>query len=345
MKPGDLPSPDAAAATATPSPASPAAQPHQAGAHSTEGREGLATGYVDLQVNGYVGVDFNDPRTSPEAIGQAAEAMVADGVACALPTVITGDIAEMVQCIANIRQAVQSFPQAAAVFQGLHIEGPFLSPEPGYIGAHPVRHAHAQDLAALEQLIAAGGGLVRLVTLAPEIDSGGKLTKLCRERGILVAAGHTNASLEQLDECIAAGLRLFTHLSNGCPRLMDRHDNIIYRALRRADQLRFTLIADGFHVPELLFRNLLQWVAPDRLAVVSDAISAAGLGPGTFQLGERQVVIGPDRAARDASGEHFVGSASTMRDADRWLKDVMGLSQLHREQLLRNNPNDWLASA
>jgi N-acetylglucosamine-6-phosphate deacetylase len=167
---------------------------------------------------------------------------------------------------------------------------------------------------------------------------------MCRERGVLVSAGHSDASLDQLDECIAAGLRLFTHLGNGCPRQMDRHDNIIYRALRRADQLRFTLIADGFHVPELLFRNLLQWVPLERLAVVSDAISAAGLGPGTYQLGERQVTIGSDRAARDPSGEHFVGSASTMRDADHWLDSVLHLSQPDRASLLRNNPLHWLAA-
>lgn len=302
-------------------------------------------GYVDLQVNGYVGIDFNDPQTTPHAIGQAAIAMIADGVSLALPTIITGELSAMSQCIANVRQAIQSEPQAAEVFQGLHVEGPFLSPEPGFIGAHPTRFALQQDLAALERLIAAGGGLVRLVTLAPEIDVGGKLTKMCRERGIVVAAGHTNATLEQLDTCISSGLRLFTHLGNGCPRQMDRHDNIIYRALRCADRLRYTLIADGFHVPELLFRNLLQWVPLERLAVVSDAISAAGLGPGTYQLGERQVTIGIDRAARDPSGEHFVGAASTMRDADHWLASVLGLAERDRVKLLRNNPRDWLASA
>ncbi len=305
----------------------------------------IAAGYADLQVNGYVGVDFNDPRTTPEAIGQAATAMIADGVSLAFPTIITAEITAMVHCITNVRRAVQSNPHAAEVFQGLHIEGPFLSPAPGYIGAHPVRYALAQDLRALELLVAAGGGLVRLVTLAPEIDVEGRLTKMCRERGILVAAGHTDATLEQLDTCIAAGLRLFTHLGNGCPRQMDRHDNIIYRALRRVDRLRYTLIADGFHVPELLFRNLLQWVPVERLAIVSDAISAAGLGPGTYQLGERQVTIGADRAARDPSGEHFVGSASTMRDADNWLTATLGLGEVQRAMLMRNNPIDWLTGA
>jgi N-acetylglucosamine-6-phosphate deacetylase len=300
--------------------------------------------YVDLQVNGYVGIDFNDPQTEPEAIHRAAAAMRADGVELALPTIITAGIDAMSQCISNICQAVRADAATAAIFQGVHIEGPFISPQPGFIGAHPMRHAMCQDLAAMERLLAAGGGLVRLVTLAPEMDPQGRMTKMCRERGILIAAGHSDASLDQLDECIAAGLRLFTHLGNGCPRQLDRHDNIIYRALRRADQLRFTLIADGFHVPELLFRNLLDWVPLERLAVVSDAISAAGLGPGTYQLGEREVTIGSDRAARDPSGEHFVGSASTMRDADQWLTKVLCLPDEDRACLLRQNPLDWLSA-
>lgn len=302
----------------------------------------LISEYVDIQVNGYVGVDFNDPSTSVAAIQQAAEAMQAEGVAVALPTVITASLESMVTCIGNVRRAIESRPSVAAIFRGIHVEGPFLSPEPGYIGAHPIRHASAQDLHKLDSICEAGGGFVRLLTLAPEIDAGGRLTQHCTDRGIVVAAGHTDANLDQLDECIAAGLRLFTHLGNGCPRLMDRHDNIIYRALRRSASLNFSLIADGFHVPKLLFENLLNWIPLERLAVVSDAISAAGLGPGTFQLGERTVTIGVDGAARDPSGEHFVGSASSMRDADGWLANELHLSPEQRKQLLQTNAYDWL---
>lgn len=299
-------------------------------------------GSVDLQVNGYVGVDFNDPQIAPAAIAKAATAMRKDSVAAALPTIITASPAVMVACITNLQRAIAENPEVGGVFRGLHVEGPFLSPRPGYIGAHPVDHARSQDLSLLAELIDAGKGLVRLLTLAPEVDIDGRMTQYCVERGIVVAAGHTDASLDELDCCIAAGLSLFTHLGNGCPREMDRHDNIIYRALRRADRLRYTLIADGFHVPEVLFHNLLQWVPIERLAVVSDAISAAGLGPGTYQLGSRQVTIGADRAAREPGGQHFVGSASTMRDADHWLSQTLGLSLSQRQELLQRNPAQWL---
>jgi len=299
---------------------------------------GVDSQYVDLQVNGYMGVDFNAPATTQAQLVSAALAMRGDGVLAALPTVITGSLEVMCQCINNIRFAIESHPDVGGIFRGIHIEGPFLSPEPGYIGAHPLQHALPSDPRALEVLLDAAGPWARLLTLAPEVDTDGRLTRLCTERGVIVAAGHTNASLNQLENCVEAGLSLFTHLGNGCPKLMDRHDNIIYRALRFLHQLRYSLIADGFHVPQVLFENLLEWVSTENLLVVSDAISAAGLGPGTYQLGERVVTIGADKAARDPSGEHFVGAASTMRDADHWLTHTLQLDASMRRKLMCENP-------
>ncbi|RMF39952.1 MAG: N-acetylglucosamine-6-phosphate deacetylase [Planctomycetota bacterium] len=298
--------------------------------------------YVDLQVNGYVGIDFNDPTTSVAQLHSAADAMRRDGVVAALPTVITGSAEAMTTCIRNLVHAIEQRPETADVFRGIHVEGPFLSPAEGYIGAHPRQHAKFQDLRLLEDLCRAGGPWIRMVTLAPEVDPGGKMVRFCRERNIIVAAGHTNASLDQLECAIESGLSLFTHLGNGCPRVMDRHDNIIFRALRLRERLRFTVIADGFHIPRLLFENLLDWIPTDRLAVVSDAISAAGLGPGVYQLAGRSVTIGPDRACRDASGEHFVGSASRMCDADDWLRDTLGLPARRRRQLLFAVAAAWM---
>ncbi len=298
--------------------------------------------YVDLQVNGYAGVDFNDPGTSPTEIGRPPPAMLAEGVRWALPTIITGSVPSMLTCINNMVSAIGGEAEAAEVFRGLHLEGPFLSPEPGFIGAHPAEHALASDLSALEQLCEAAGPLVRMVTLAPEVDCGGELTRYCHQRGICVAAGHTDATLAQLHVCLDQGLSVFTHLGNGCPRLMDRHDNIIYRALRCRDRLNYTLIADGFHLPAMLFRNLLDWIPSDRVAVVSDAISAAGLGPGTYRLGNREVQIGPDKCARDASGEHFVGAASSLRDAEHWLANALQLTSAERARLLSENAARWM---
>lgn len=295
-------------------------------------------GYVDLQVNGYVGVDFNDPKTEQDAIVRAAIAMQQDGVVAALPTIITAEIGQMCRCICKIVSSIRNYSAVADVFRGVHIEGPFFPKQSGYIGAHPPQHALTSSLDSMRQLLEASEGYCKLLTLAPEVDFDGKLTRLCVDSGCRVAAGHTNASLTDLSRCVDEGLTMFTHLGNGCPRLMDRHDNIIYRALSLKDYLNYTLIADSFHVPELLFRNLLDWVPLGHLCVVSDAISATGLGPGEYALGERTVKIGVDKAARDASGEHFVGAASSMHDADAWLEKNLGLNLEIRTQLLRSNP-------
>lgn len=304
----------------------------------------FVSNYVDLQVNGYAGIDFNCPDTSLPQLCQAAAKMQADGVGQALPTVITADVDAMCRCIANLVTAIREDEVAAQVYVGIHIEGPFLSPKPGFIGAHPVQHALAQDVSTLERLCATGGEWTKVVTLAPEVDPQGEMTKYCRQRGIRVAAGHSDASLQELETGIDSGLELFTHLGNGCPKSMDRHDNIIYRALRFRERLRYTLIADGFHVPELLFRHFIDWIGLERIMVVSDAICAAGLGPGTYQLGGREVAVGPDKAARDPSGEHFVGSACTLRDAEVWLAEQLQLEWATREQLLVRNATQWLAN-
>jgi N-acetylglucosamine-6-phosphate deacetylase len=297
--------------------------------------------YVDLQVNGYVGVDFNDPNTTLEQLQFAADAMQRDGVVAALPTIITADLFVMCACITKLAEFIHNQPASQRFFKGVHIEGPFFPARPGFIGAHPPQFVQPASESALLKLLDSAQGLARLVTLAPEVDVNGALTEICVARGCAVAAGHTDASVIDLNRCIDVGLTLFTHLANGCPRQLDRHDNIIYRALSLQDKLAFSLIADGFHVPELLFRNLLSWVNHDRLCVVSDAISATGLGPGVYRLGQRSVTIGADKAARDPSGEHFVGAASSMADADRWLENCLGLAHGLRTQLLSTNPSKF----
>lgn len=300
--------------------------------------------YIDLQVNGFMGVDFNDPILDEQSIIRAANEMRRGGVEKALATIITGPLDAMCVCIANIARAIKTVPDVAATIGGLHVEGPFISPEKGYVGAHPADCCLGDDLAALDRLLDAGGGHVRLVTLAPEVDPQSRLTKHLVDRNILVAAGHTNAQVGQLEQAIESGLTLFTHVGNACPQQTHRHDNIFQRALSLAPKLKYTFIADGWHLPSFVVKNLVRLAGLDNLAVVSDAIMAAGLGPGEFQLGNRRVKVGTDRCARSPDGENFVGAASTMADEDQWLAEVVGMNATDRNQLLYTNPKKWLES-
>lgn len=298
--------------------------------------------YVDLQVNGFMGVDFNDPALEPDAIVTAAREMSRGGVECALATIITGPLEAMCTCLHKLADAIDTHDEVAETIGGLHIEGPFISRQRGYVGAHPPECVLEDDLGALDKLLSAGRGHVRLVTLAPEVDREAKLTQHLVDRHILVAAGHTNAQIEDFERTIEAGLKLFTHIGNACPLEVHRHDNILQRALSLAPRLKYTFIADGWHLPSFVVQNLIRCATLDNLAVVSDAIAAAGLGPGEFQLGNRRVKVGADRCARSPDGQHFVGAASTMADADQWLADVVGVSEADRRRLLYENPKQWL---
>ena len=132
-------------------------------------------------------------------------------------------------------------PLAARLVAGLHVEGPFLNESPGSIGAHPAGHARPADPGSMNRLLNAGGGLVRLVTLVPERDPDSGVTRLLAGAGVTVAAGHCDRSRDALAAARAAGLTLFTHLGDGCPALLPRHDNVIPRALSPRERLRFTL--------------------------------------------------------------------------------------------------------
>jgi len=160
--------------------------------------------------------------------------------------------------------------------------------------------------------------------------------------GVVVSAGHTDASLDQLRAAIDAGLSMFTHLGNGCPMTMHRHDNIVQRALHLRERIWLCFIADGVHVPPVALKNYLDLAGTDRSIVVTDAIAPAGLGPGRYTLGRWDLTIGEDRVARSPDGSHFVGSATTMRVAHENLRRF-GLSDADCRALLCANPRRALS--
>ena len=295
-------------------------------------------GFFDLQVNGYGGVDFNQDELTADGLHRACERLEADGVAGILATVITDDLQRMSRRLANLVRLREADPLAKRLIAGLHIEGPFISPVTGYRGAHPADAVRPADADEMQLLLDAGGGIVKLVTLAPEQDAGAKVIRLLEAQGVRVSAGHTDASLDQLRAAIDAGMSLFTHLGNGCPMQMHRHDNIVQRALSLADRLAVMFIADGVHVPYVALGNYLRLCGMERTVVVSDAVAPAGLGPGRYTMGRWDLLIGADMVARAPDGSHFVGSAITMKQAHANLVGPLGLSDADAIRLTRDNP-------
>ena len=294
--------------------------------------------FFDLQVNGYAGVDFNQDGLQPGDLHRACERLEADGVGGCLATIISDDLDAMCRRLSTLAAHRGRDPLAQRLIAGLHIEGPFLNETDGYRGAHPRDAIRPADVESMTRLLDAAGGLARVVTLAPERDRGFAVTRMVADQGIVVSAGHTDATVDELRGAIDAGLSMFTHVGNGCPMHMHRHDNIVQRALSLADRLWLCFIADGAHVPFVALGNYLRGAGDDRAVIVSDAIAPAGLGPGRYVFGRWDIVVGDDMVPRAPDRSHFVGSGITMRQSANNLRQALGLPDGVVRRLTCDNP-------
>jgi N-acetylglucosamine-6-phosphate deacetylase len=270
-----------------------------------------APGFVDLQVNGFAGVDLL--TTDEDGVCAAAAALQANGVTAWQPTLITSDEADTVAAAATVGRAARRGVGATIV--GLHLEGPFLAPE--RLGTHPGVHRRDPDPALLERLLASGP--VTSVTIAPELPGAMALVDRLVARGIVVAAGHSDASAEQAHAAFDRGVRTVTHLFNAMHRFTPRDPGIAGAALARPDVV-VQAIVDRLHLADDTVRMIAN-AAAGRLALVTDAIAAAGLGPGRCRLGEVEVTVDGDGAARRGDGT-LAGSVLTMPTAVRNLVDL-----------------------
>lgn len=301
-----------------------------------------AASWIDLQVNGYGGVDFNADELSLDDALKVCQLLESDGVAAILPTIITAPLELMTTRIKRLADWIDSVPEIAAKFAGIHVEGPFINSQVGYVGAHPPLAVLPATVDAADRLLSAGGGHVKLVTLAPECDQNFDVTSWLADQKILVAGGHSDASLDQLNGAIDAGLKLYTHLGNGCPGMMHRHDNIIQRVLNVCDRIAISFIADGHHVPPVALKNYLNLVPDQNIVIVSDAISAAGLGPGDYQLSGQTVHVDEAGAAWSSDRTHFAGSAATLPKMRSVLRS-MSIADEKIDRWMSQNPARLLA--
>lgn len=294
--------------------------------------------FFDLQVNGYAGVDFNQDDLDADSLHRACERLEADDVAGFLATIITDDVEAMCRRLSTLAALRDADPLARRLVTGIHIEGPFLNEGDGYRGAHPVDAIRAADAASMSRLLDAAGGLTRIVTLAPERDPGFAVTRMLVSQGIVVSAGHTDATVDQLEGAVDAGLSMFTHVGNGCPMQMHRHDNIIQRALSLASRLWLCFIADGAHIPFRTLGNYLRIANEERTVIVTDAIAPAGLGPGRYTFGRWDLVVGDDMVPRAPDRSHLVGSGITMKQNALNLRHALGVSENVIRKITLENP-------
>ena len=262
-------------------------------------------GFCDLQVNGFAGMDFNTPGASAEQIGRALAAMRATGVTRCLPTLITAPFDRYAACA----RALAACGDAAIA--GLHLEGPYISPEDGVRGAHPRASVLAPSIEDFRRRQDAAGGRIRLGTLAPELPGALALIEHLAACGRRVAIGHTAATGGEIRDAIRAGATLSTHLGNGCPQLMHRHDNVIWEQLA-ADELTAGVIVDGHHLPPAVVKAFLRAKGTGRVVLVTDAMAAAAAPPGRYRLGELEVEADPDGSVHQPGAPNLAGSTLTM---------------------------------
>lgn len=302
-------------------------------------------GFFDLQVNGFGGVDFNGDSLTAEELETVCHRLASGGVEGILATIISDSLPVMEARLRRLARLLEERPSFRRMIQGFHIEGPFINPEPGYRGAHPVDAITPADKSKMEKLLAAASGYTRLVTLAPECDPGLEVSRMLTQQGIVVSAGHSNASLDQLRAAADAGVSMITHLGNGCPAVMPRHDNFLQRVLSLRERFWLCFIVDGAHIPFFALRNYLDLVDLGKTIVVTDAIMAADLGPGVYTLGRWNLRIGDDLVARAPDNSHLVGSTVTMARSYQNLTELLGVSPEDARRLTDLNPKAALQNA
>ena len=241
----------------------------------------VSAGLIDLQVNGYIGLDCNDVTATAATIPQLARAMLAVGVTTFAPTVITASEPDILDRLRMIAEGRAGDPVARACIPFIHVEGPHISPLEGYRGAHRESFVRPPSLREFERWQDACGGLVGLVTLSPHFEGSEAYIAQVVAAGVHVAIGHSHASQEQIQRAVDAGARLSTHLGNGIAPLLQRHPNPIWSQLAE-DRLTACFIADGHHLPAETLKAMVRAKGLDRSILVSDTVALAGMPPGHY---------------------------------------------------------------
>jgi len=282
----------------------------------------LAPAWIDLQVNGFAGADYNDPALPHDSIARSIQALFATGVARFYPTVITGAPDRMEGALRNLSAAKDTLAEGEAI-DGFHVEGPHISPEDGPRGAHPARWVRPPDFDEFRRWQDATGNRVRIVTLSPEWPEAPAYIERITAEGVVAAIGHTGATSEQIAAAVAAGATLSTHLGNGAHAVLRRYNYILDQLAD--DRLMADFIVDGIHLPAPFLKIALRAKGPERTVLVTDAAAPAGCAPGRYRLGEVDVELTPDQRVVMAGKDRLAGSALRM---DRGVENVMRIGGL-----------------
>ena len=316
------------------------------GCAGTFARTGEVTdGWIDLQVNGRVGIDFMSSALTVDDVRRVVDALRAGGTTGFLATVCTTTDANVEHALRVIAEARRRDGLCRATILGVHLEGPFLSPVRGFAGAHSPELLRDPDIKAFERWQDVSGGLVRLITIAGERAGAEDFARRATEAGAVVSLGHTALwETKDLDRMARAGVKALTHLGNGLPNELPRHRNLMWTGLAHPELVKM-FIADGFHLPRELLKVFVRSASIEKLVVVSDCVYPGGLPPGTYRGEDGECVLEPSGLLHCPRSDSLYGSSCLMADCVKVLNSPeVGLSWGDCVRLCRDNPLALLSS-
>ena len=308
---------------------------------SDETKPYVSPGLIDIQLNGFTGIDFCNADLDARKVPDILPALWETGVTTFCPTVITNTQEGLIRCFHALEEARRLDPRFTQCAPCYHLEGPYISPG-GSRGAHNPKVMRPPDWEEFLELQEAAGGRIGIVTLAPELPGALDFIRQARGAGLVVAMGHTDATPEQIHEGAEAGAQLNTHLGNGCPQMIDRHRTPLWAQLA-IDQLSASMICDGFHLPADLVRVIYRAKGIDRCVLITDAVHVAGLMPGRYKLVDMDIELLPTGRVVTADRHSMAGSAVSMNRAVKVFMDFAEAPLSQAIQAATANPSRLLA--
>eukprot|EP00039_Didymoeca_costata_P007750 m.103422 g.103422 ORF g.103422 m.103422 type:complete len:341 (-) comp13810_c0_seq2:1881-2903(-) len=296
-------------------------------------------GFVDIQINGWCGIDFSSPKLTKESCELAFDAIRSSGTAYFMPTVITSPVCDYEHVLPILVQVSNSEKYKDHVL-GFHLEGPFISPKDGAVGCHRKEHCKAPDSTLLKHLAQLCKGKLKLITIASELENASQLCKDAVDMGIVVSLGHQLATREDIKTLVAAGATMLTHLGNGMPNLVNRHRNSLMVGMA-ADELVAGIITDGFHLPVDTIKNILRSKGISRVYITSDAAPVAGMEDGVHECFGKKVIVETNEVGscvKDAVEPCLAGSGASMMQCVNYLSSLNLVSENEMLDLSFYNP-------
>jgi N-acetylglucosamine-6-phosphate deacetylase len=281
-------------------------------------------GFVDLQVNGHQGIDFSDPKLTEETFIQACEWLFQAGTAAFLPTVITSPLEVYERNLPIIASVMTREPYRRRLL-GIHLEGPFISPEPGAVGAHRPEYVRKPDIGTFQQINTWAKGTIKVLTLAAELDGAESLARYATAQGIIVSSGHSLATPADLERLSKAGAVALTHLGNGLPHQLHKYHNPLWSGLAD-DRYIAMMIGDGHHIPGGVLKAMIRAKGISRSIIVSDAAPVAGLPPGNYNSLGNEAVLEASGLFHNPKKGFLVGSSYTLMKCMNYLASLKVLS-------------------